>query len=123
MLAIRKKLLYWNTAKFSLAGRVVVANQVLLASMWYILSAWLSSHSAFSQVQRLMGNFIWGSKDCSYVRAKVSWKVITAPKDESGGLRLIDPLLQCRDFSGNFIIRSLLSCREAWKKNLKTKSG
>ena len=30
-LAIRKKLLYWNAAKLSLASWVVVANQVLLA--------------------------------------------------------------------------------------------
>ena len=45
LLVIRKKLLYWNTTAFSLAGRVIVANQVSLASMWYILSAWLCSHS------------------------------------------------------------------------------
>ena len=58
LLTIRKKLLYWNTAKLSLAGRVVVANQVLLASMWYILLAWLCLRSALSQVQRLIRNFL-----------------------------------------------------------------
>ena len=72
LLAIRKKLLYWNTVKLSLVGRVVVANQVLLASKWYTLSTWLCSHHALSQIQRLIRNFLRGSKDCSYVRAKVS---------------------------------------------------
>ena len=93
LLAMRKKLLYWNTPKLSLASRGLVANQVSLASTWYILSASLCSRFALSQVQRLIRNFLWGSNDCSYVRAKVSWKVITTPKDE-GGLGLIDPLLQ-----------------------------
>ena len=41
------------------------------------------------------------------MRAKVSWKVITAPKDE-GGLGMIDPVLQCKDFLGKIIIRGLL---------------
>ena len=118
LIAIRKKLVYWNTAKLSLAGRVVIANQVLLASMWYILSAWLGSRSALSQVQRLIRNFLWGSKDCSDVRAKVSWKVITTPKDE-GGLGLIDPLLQCKALVGKFIIRGLLPGGEPWKKILR----
>ena len=52
------------------------------------------------------------------MRAKVSWKVITTPKDK-GGLGLIDPLLQCKAFWGNFIIRGLLPGREPWKKILK----
>ena len=116
LIAIRKKLVYWNTAKLSLAGRVVIANQVLLASMWYILSAWLGSRSALSQVQRLIRNFLWGSKDCSDVRAKVSWKVITTPKDE-GGLGLIDPLLQCKALVGKFIIRGLLPGGSLGKKS------
>ena len=64
MLAIR---INCYIAKLSLVGRVVVVNQVLLASMWYILSTWLCSRLALSQVQRLIRNSPWGSKDCSYV--------------------------------------------------------
>ena len=51
LLAIRNKLLYWNTTKLSLANRVVVANQVLLASMWYILLAWLCSRSPITSTK------------------------------------------------------------------------
>ena len=52
------------------------------------------------------------------MRAKVSWKVITTPKDE-GGLGLIDPLLQCKFFLGKIMIRGLLPGGEAWKKILR----
>ena len=71
-------MLCWNIAKLSLVGRVVVGFHVAH------LSVWLCSRSALPKVQRLNRNFLWESKDCSYVRAKVSWKVIAAPKDEGG---------------------------------------
>ena len=65
----------------------------------------------FIKVQMLIRNFLWGSKDCSFFRAKVYWKVITTPKEE-GGLRMIDPLSQCKALFGEFLIRGLLPCGE-----------
>ena len=38
LLSIRRKLIFWSSARLSLAGRAVVANQVLLATMWYVTS-------------------------------------------------------------------------------------
>ena len=38
LLRIRRKLIFWSSARLSLAGRAVVANQVLLATMWYVTS-------------------------------------------------------------------------------------
>ncbi len=35
---IRRKLLYWSSKRLSWAGRIVVVNQVLLSSMWYVTS-------------------------------------------------------------------------------------
>ena len=57
-----------------LAGRLVISNQVLLSSMWYILSSWLFSKCLLSKLQRLIRNFVWGSTDFKYVRPKVAWK-------------------------------------------------
>ena len=54
----------------------------------------------------------------SYVRAKVSWKVIIAPKKE-GGLGLISPLLQCKFFSGKFLTGGLLLGGELEKNILR----
>jgi len=36
MLALKGKLINWSSNKLSLAGRILVANQVLLASIWYL---------------------------------------------------------------------------------------
>jgi hypothetical protein len=37
--ALKGKLINWSTCRLSLAGRILVANQVLLASMWYMAAA------------------------------------------------------------------------------------
>ena len=50
LLTLRNKLIYWNKEKLSLAGHVVVANSVLLSSIWYIASTWLFSRSIMLKV-------------------------------------------------------------------------
>jgi len=40
MLALKSKLIAWSHNLLSLAGRILVANQVLLASMWYLAACW-----------------------------------------------------------------------------------
>ncbi|MCO5611594.1 hypothetical protein L7F22_065848 [Adiantum nelumboides] len=40
MQSMRRKLCYWSTQRLSLAGGALVANQVLLASAWYVASCW-----------------------------------------------------------------------------------
>ena len=57
--SIRRKLIYWSNRKLSLAGRVVICNQVLLATMWYISSSWLFSRSLLGQ---MCGIFLWSEK-------------------------------------------------------------
>jgi hypothetical protein len=39
VMALKGKLINWSTCRFSLAGRILVANQVLLTSMWYMVAA------------------------------------------------------------------------------------
>ena len=111
LLSIRRKLVFWSSARLSLAGRVVVANQVLLATMWYITSCWIFSRSCISQVQRLIRNFLWSGGDGSPTRAKVAWSVITLPTSR-GGLGLADPACQSRALLGKFVVRSLLLGRQ-----------
>ena len=65
LLSIKRKLLYWDAQQSSFAGRVVVAvvaNTILLASMWFIASVWLFSRSAITKVQSLIRNFLCGGK-------------------------------------------------------------
>ena len=117
LLSIRKKLLFWSSARLSLAGRVVVTNQVLLATMWYITSCWIFSSSCIGQVQRLIRNFLWSGGDGQPARAKVAWAVITLPLAK-GGLGIIDPVDQSRALLGKLIVRGLLPGSEPWKELL-----
>ena len=122
LLSIRKKLLHWSSARLSLAGRVVVANQVLLATMWYITSCWVFSSSCISQVQRLIRNFLWSGRDGGPARAKVAWPVITLPT-ALGGLGIVDPACQSRALLGKLIVRGLLPGAEPWKELLVQRLG
>ena len=53
LVRVRNKLLYWDTTNLSLPGRVIVADSILLASMWYVASTWLFSRSIILKLQRL----------------------------------------------------------------------
>ena len=94
-----------------------MANQVLLATMWYITSCWIFSGSCISQVQRLIRNFLWSGRDGGPARAKVAWPVITLPT-ALGGLGIVDPACQSRALLGKLIVRGLLPGAEPWKELL-----
>ena len=115
LLRLRNKLIYWNKEKLSLAGRVVVANSVLLSSIWYIASTWLFSRSIMLKVQRLVRNFIWGNTITEHPIAKVAWSVLIQSKQQ-GGLGLIDPFMQSKALIAKHVVRSLLPGEELWKK-------
>ena len=107
LLSIRRKLIFWSSARLSLAGRALVANQVLLATMWYVTSCWIFSSSCISQIQRLIRNFLWSGKNGDATRAKIAWPVITLPTSH-GGLGIVDPACQSRALIGKFVVHSLL---------------
>ena len=115
LLRLRNKLIYWNKEKLSLAGRIVVANSVLLSSIWYIASTWLFSRTIMLKVQRIIRNFIWGNNSSNNSIAKVAWTVLIQPK-RKGGLGLIDPFMQSKALLSKHVVRSLLPGEELWKK-------
>ena len=114
LLTLRKKLFLWGNAKLSLAGRVIIANHVLLSTVWYIASSWLFAKSCIGQIRRLIKNFIWAGSDRSHVRAKVSWNTLITPK-RHGGLGIIDPMDQCMALLAKIIVRGLLPGQAPWK--------
>jgi len=75
---LKGKLINWSTCLLSLAGRILVANQVLLASMWYLAATWNSNPRMCSQVRGVVRNFIWSGK-VSNARAKVKWETLVLP--------------------------------------------
>ena len=118
--AMRKKLMYWSTKQLSVAGRVVIANQVLLSSMWYITSCWIFVKSSITQIQRLIRNFLWSGSEDGHVRSKVAWATLIKPR-ELGGLGLIDPESQSKALLVKLMIRGHLPGNARWKELLKNR--
>jgi hypothetical protein len=79
----------WGKCNLFLTGRILVANQVLFSSMWYLVVCWNPNLKMCNQIRGVVRNFIWGGK-ASNTRAKVKWDSFTLPLS-SGGLGIIDP--------------------------------
>jgi hypothetical protein len=76
--ALKGKLINWSTCRLLLAVRILVVNQVLLASMWYLATSWNPNPRMCSQVRGVVRNFIWSGKTTN-ARAKVKWETLVLP--------------------------------------------
>ncbi len=112
--ALKGKLICWSHNNLSLAGRVLIANQVLLASTWYLAACWNPNPSMCNQVRGVVRNFIWGGK-VALTRAKVKWDTLTLPITK-GGLGIIDPKSQSEALFAKFLVRGLAPGGEPWKE-------
>jgi hypothetical protein len=118
LLTMRKKLAYWCTTHLSLANRILIANQVLLSSLWYVASCWNPHMRSIAKVVSLIRNYIWSGEDGSRLcPAKVAWSSLILPKN-CGGLKLIDPELQMKALLVKLFIRGLLPCPAPWRSLL-----
>ncbi len=114
MVALKGKLINWGHKNLSLAGRIQVGNQVLLASMWYMAACWNPNPRMCSQVRGVIRNFIWGGK-ATPARAKVKWETLTLPISK-GGLDIIDPKTQFEALLAKLLVRGLAPGDEPWKE-------
>ena len=48
---IAKKFVYWRSMKLSLAGRIVICNQVLLSTLWFFITVWGGSNKALRRIR------------------------------------------------------------------------
>ncbi len=120
MVSLKGKLISWSNNKLSLVGRILVANQVLLASMWYIAASWNPSPRMCSQVRGVVRNFIWGGRD-ALVCAKVKWSTMVIPITQ-GGLGIIDPKAQLEALLAKLLTKGLAPSGEPWKELLRHKA-
>jgi len=114
MLTLKGKLINWSTNKLSLAGRILVSNQVLLASIWYLAACWNPDPKMCDQIRGLIMNFIWGGKEAP-ARAKVRWDTLTLPTSQ-GGLGVKDPKAQSEALLAKLFIRGLTLSGEPRKE-------
>jgi len=92
MIGLKGKLINWSHSTLFLAGRILVANHVLLASLWYLAACWNPNPRMCCHVKGVIRNFIWGGKDAP-THAKVKWDTLALPI-ALGGLAIIDPKSQ-----------------------------
>jgi len=119
--ALKGKLINWSTCRLSLAGRILVVNQVLFASMWYLAASWNLYPRMCSQVRGVVRNFIWSGK-ATNARVKVKWETLVHPTSQ-GGLEIIDPKTQLEVLLAKLLIRGLAPGGEPWKELLRHKAN
>jgi hypothetical protein len=105
VMALKGKLINWSTCRLSLVGRILVANQVLLASMWYMAAAWNPNPTMCSQIRGIVRNFIWSGK-ASNARAKVKWETLVLPTAQ-GRLGIIDLKIQSETLLAKLFVKGL----------------
>jgi len=116
MIALKGKLISWSHSTLSLVGRILVANQVLLASLWYLAACWNPNPRMCGQVRGVIRNFIWGGKDV-LAHAKVKWDTLALPI-ALGGLGVTDPKSQSEVLLAKLFVRGLALGREPWKEQV-----
>lgn len=114
LLAINRSIISWGANTLSLAGRIMISNQVTLACIWYLCSCSSVTSAAFRQTRAVVRNYIWGASAGQKTRAKISWDVVVQPTAH-GGVKIIDPALQSAALLTKIIVRGLKPGYAPWK--------
>ena len=111
---IRKHLHRWANNKLSLAGRIMVSNQVILSSIWYLASCTDFSSQALKLVRATVRNYIWSGKKESFARARVKWATAVLPIVRDG-VKILDPQWQASALLVKLLVRGMTPGYEPWK--------
>ena len=111
---IRKHLLRWSGSKLSLAGRIMVSNQVVLSSIWYLASCTDLSGQSLKLARAMVRNYIWSGKQEARTRARVKWATAVLPIVR-GGVKILDPQWQASALMVKLLMRGLSVGYEPWK--------
>lgn len=111
---LRKHLFKWSNQKLSLAGRIMISNQVILLSIWYLASCTDLSGKALKLARSMVRNYMWSGKQESNTRARVKWDTAVLPIVR-GGIKILDPQWQTSALLVKLLIRGLSVGYEPWK--------
>ena len=111
---IWKHLFKWSAHPLSLAGRIMISNQVILSSIWYFASCTDYTGKTLKTAKATVRNYIWSGKRESCARAKVKWDTAVLPIVR-GGVKILDPQWQSSALLVKQLIRGLSSGYEPWK--------
>jgi hypothetical protein len=110
-------MIVWGNYNLSLTCKILIANQVLFSSMWYMAACWNTNPRMCNQIRGVVHNFIWGSK-VSKTRAKVKWDSLMLPLS-CGSLGIIDPKAQSKALFAKLLVQGLSFNDEPWKEILR----
>ena len=110
---IRKHLSKWVNHPLSLAGRIMIANQVVLSSIWYFASCTDYTGKTLKIAKATVRNYIWSGKKESNARAKVRWDAVVLPIVR--GVKILDPKWQASALLIKLLVRGLTVGYEPWK--------
>ena len=114
MSQIKKHLLRWSANKLSLAGRIMVSNQVVLSSIWYLASCTDFSGKSLKLARAAVRNYMWSGKLNTRARARVKWSTAVLPIVR-GGVKILDPEWQTSALLVKLLIRGMSVGYEPWK--------
>ncbi|KAA3487341.1 reverse transcriptase [Gossypium australe] len=119
---IRRKLHSWDARKLSIAGRIALAQSVLLSIPSYFMQTMMIPKGVCDDIERMVRQFIWGSTERNYKMALVGWDTICQPRARGGlGLRKLN------DQNSSFFMKigfSLVSNSDMlWVRVLRSKYG
>jgi hypothetical protein len=89
---IHTKLAYWGGQQLLQVGRILIANQVLLACVWFSASCTNLSHSILTKSRTAVRDYVWSRHNNHRPRAKVTWNY-AIQLVALGGVKLLDPVL------------------------------
>ena len=109
---IRKHIQRWSVNKLSLAGMIMVSNQVVLSSIWYLASCTDLYGKSLKLAKAAVRNYMWSGKKDS--RARVKWSTTVLPIVR-GGVKILDPEWQASALLVKVLIRGMSVGYEPWK--------
>ncbi|KAA3482563.1 LINE-type retrotransposon LIb DNA [Gossypium australe] len=85
---IRRKLQSWDARKLSFAGRITLAQSVLISIPNYFMQTMMIPKGVCDDIERLVRQFIWGYTEGNSKMALVGWDTICQPRARGGlGIR------------------------------------
>ena len=67
---VRKALIYWSSRKLSQADKILVSNQVILASLWYLASSTDIAYKFLKKAKRMVQDYLWSGRGDGRARTK-----------------------------------------------------
>lgn len=94
---LTNSILKYKGRHLSLAARVIVANSLILSTLWYLLTLWAGDLKFLHKIQQQIDLFVWNGKP------RVDRHTITQSKAK-GGLGLLSVQEQYRAIVGNLML-------------------